>query len=92
MSFLNLKISIPKDDEFVGSKRSYQSPIPTRTIPICPDAPRKIIDKTRRTIVRPLNLDFNLNINFDDFKLDSNIESDNTTPPKIKRSKSEISS
>jgi hypothetical protein len=87
MSFLNLKINIPKDEESVGSKRSYQSPVPTRTIPICPPAPRKVIDNTRRPIIKPLN--FDLNINFDDFKLDSNTESDSMTPPKIKRSKND---
>jgi hypothetical protein len=87
MSFPNLKICIPKDDEFVGSKRSYQSPVPTRTTPICPPAPRKVIDKTRRPIIKPLN--FDLNINFDDFKLDSIAEFDNITPPKIKRSKND---
>lgn len=89
MSLPNLKISIPKDNEFVGSKRSYQSPVPTRTTLICPDAPRKNIERIKRTIIRPLNLDFNLNINFDDFKLDSNTDSDNTTPPKIKRTKND---
>ena len=87
MSFPNLKISIPKDDVFVGSKRSYQSPVPTRTQLICPPAPRKVIDNTRRPIIKPLN--FDLNINFDDFKLDSIAEFDNITPPKIKRSKND---
>jgi len=87
MSFPNLKINIPKDDESVGSKRSYQSPVPTKTQLICPPAPRKVIDKTRRPIIRPLN--FDLNINFDDFKLDSIAEFDNITPPKIKRSKND---
>jgi len=87
MSFPNLKICIPKDDESVGSKRSYQSPVPTRTQLICPPAPRKVIDKTKRPIIRPLN--FDLKINFDDFKLDSNTESDSITPPKIKRAKND---
>ena len=87
MSFLNLKINIPKDEESVGSKRSYKSPVPTRTQAICPPAPHKVIDKTKRPIIRPLN--FDLNINFDNFKLDSNTDSDNTTPPKIKRTKND---
>jgi hypothetical protein len=87
MSFPTLKISIPKDEESVGSKRSYQSPVPTKTTLICPPAPHKVIDKTKRPIIRPLN--FDLNINFDDFKLDSIAEFDNTTPPKIKRYKND---
>jgi len=87
MSFPNLKINIPKDEESVGSKRSFQSPIPTKTQLICPPAPRKVIDKTRRLIIRPLN--FDLNINLDNLKLDSDTDFDNTTPPKIKRYKND---
>jgi len=87
MSFPNLKINIPKDEESVGSKRSFQSPIPTKTQLICPPAPRKVIDKTRRLIIRPLN--FDLNINLDNLKLDSDTDFDNTTPPKIKRVKND---
>jgi len=87
MSFPNLKINIPKDEESVGSKRSFQSPILTKTQLICPPAPRKVIDKTRRPIIRPLN--FDLNINLDNLKLDSDTDFDNTTPPKIKRVKND---
>jgi len=87
MSFPNLKINIPKDEESVGSKRSFQSPIPTKTQLICPPAPRKVIDKTIHPVIRPLN--FDLNINFDNLKLDSDTDFDNTTPPKIKRVKND---
>ena len=89
MSFPNLKINIPKDEESVGSKRSFQSPIPTKIQLICPPAPRKVIDKTRRLIIRPLNFEIGVDINFDNLNLDSNTESDNITPPKIKRYKND---